>query len=121
MQSEPVALITEDFYRNLRRLGNAPGLGFYIPEEDPKSSDRDKANLGEPGVVPFAGGIGRTALPRPGNVPGFTQPGDEETIANPDPVTGEDMSTDWKFNLGFKIKLGEVPEGEAQAKESEGD
>jgi hypothetical protein len=42
----------------------------------------------------------------------------EETVAYPDPVTGEDMSTDWKFGLGFKIKLGEAPEPEP-AKETE--
>jgi type IV pilus assembly protein PilM len=107
VQSEPVALITEDFYRNLRRLCNVPGLGMYIPEKDPKSGDRDKANLGEPRVYPFVGGIGGQPI--------APQPGSEAVVANPDPVTGEDMSTDWKFSLGFKIKIGEAPAAEGKA------
>lgn len=120
LQSDAVELITEDFYRNLRHLGNLPGLGFYIPEQDPKNLDGDKANLRVPSVVQFSGGMGGgPVMARFGRAPGVVQPGDEETIANPDPVTGEDMSYDWNFSLGFKIKLGEPPESEKE--ESEGD
>jgi len=119
LQSDAVALITEDFYQNLRRLGTVPGLGFYLPEEDPKNPDGDKANLRVPHVVRFVGSGPGSPTRRlgPTAVPG--QPGDEETIANPDPVTGEDMSSDWNFSLGFKIKLGEPPESAAEKKEGD--
>ncbi|MFQ5806382.1 MAG: type IV pilus assembly protein PilM [Phycisphaerae bacterium] len=124
-QSEAIKLITEEFYPELRRLGNVPGLGFYIPKEDPKSPDSDQANLRVPSVVPFTSGAGTVVgprsigrrLPLPGT-PGTTE--GDESVANPDPVTGEDMSFDWNFRLGFKIKLGEPPEPEsAESQEGE--
>jgi type IV pilus assembly protein PilM len=117
LQSDAVALITEDFYQNLRRLGTVPGLGFYLPKEDPKSPDSDKANLRVPTVLQFVGSRAAASTGRLVGTPAPGQPGGEEAIANPDPVTGEDMSSDWDFSLGFKIKLGEPPE----SKEKKGD
>ena len=115
LQSEAIALIAEEFYPALRELGSQPGQGFYIPEQDPKNLDADKANLRTPSVVAFMGGRTVSYLP---TAPGT--PPDEDVIAYPDPVTGEDMSTDWTFSLGFKIKLGEAPEPEG-GEEKEGD
>jgi type IV pilus assembly protein PilM len=125
-KSDAVRLIDESFYPRLRELGNQFGLGFYIPEKDPKSSAMDKANLRTPSVVQFAGGAGVSVAPRGGRLQPRIGPGPtgstegDETVAYPDPVTGEDMSFDWNFTLGFKIKLGEPPEGEA-AKPKEGE
>jgi type IV pilus assembly protein PilM len=123
-RSEAVTLITEDFYPRLRELGNRPDLGFYVPEKDPKSTELDKANLPTPSIVQLAASGASPAVPRaqprgraapvlPGTPPGTA----EETVAYPDPVTGEDMSYDWNFSLGFKIKLGEPPEAEGGASE----
>ena len=74
-----------------------------------------------PHVVQFVGRSGGSPAARGRPVGPLTpgQPGDEEVIANPDPVTGEDMSTDWNFSLGFKIKLGEPPESKAEEKEGD--
>ncbi len=138
-QSEAVSLIEEDFYPRLRELGRTPGLGFYIPEKDEKNvSDPDNRNLARPWVVQYMGtrrsggfaargggggvrgaGMGMGAGGRMaggrmmGAMPGMgmAQPGEEgePSVQFPDPVTGEDMATDWTFRLGFKIKIGEPP------------
>ncbi len=143
--SDAVSLITEEFYSNLVRLGRQPGLGFFIPEEDPKALD--KRNLGHPNVVQyyegvqpaggtFAGGavpgmvspevggyigkgggrsgdiIGGEYGGLMGMVPGMPQR--EEIDPFKDPVTGEDMKTDWRFTFSFKVQLGEMPEQPAE-------
>jgi hypothetical protein len=53
--------------------------------------------------------------------PGTSVLAGEGEIANPDPVTGESMDTDWKFSLGFKLKLGDAPAEETGEEESSGD
>ncbi len=124
-QSEAVRLITEDFYPRLIEMGKQAGLGFYIPETDPRSTASGKANLRLDPVVQFASGTGLARQPQLGargrlapTTPGTTE--GEEIVANPDPVTGEDMSFDWNFSLGFKIKLGERPTDEGgESKEGE--
>jgi type IV pilus assembly protein PilM len=125
-QSEAVDFITERFYDRLARLARTTDLGFHIPEVDPKNLDRDQRNLRSPRVWAFVGSgaggqtfggpLGRTF---PGAA-GAPQAEGEETVANPDPVTGEDMSDDWNFQLGFKIKFGQAPEPES-AESEEGD
>ena len=127
-QYEAVTLISEVFYEQLRKLGREPGLGFFIPEKDPKSFDRDKANLRVPQVEPFSGvrmsapSGGPRMSGRMGMGPAGPQPSEEESsVAYPDPVTGEDMSTDWKFSLSFKVKLGEPPVEEQAGESSEED
>ena len=115
-----VRLIEEQLYPTLQRLGNVPGRGFYIPEKDPmNTADRNNENLREPYIVQFGGFtpvMGAAAAPLGAQPPGATGEPGEEYIAFPDPVTGEDMATDYRFALGFKIKLGEPPavEGEAE-------
>lgn len=126
LQSDAVDFIATKFYRRLLELGHTPGLGFYVPEKDPKSPERDKSNLpvpwptryaGSPAAAPLPSAMsGRTFAPSP--TPG--QPAGEPTVAYPDPVTGEDMSTDWLFQVGFKVKLGEPPKDESAATEEGG-
>lgn len=141
-QSDAVAFIVDHYYPMLRKLGMIPGQGFYIPAKDPKNvSDPDNLNLARPWVVPFAptnttaaaggamgsrvgmggpgmggrmgGRIGMGATPpAPGAEP-------EKQVQFPDPVTGEDMSTDWTFRIGFKIKLGEPPAPENTQEKSQ--
>lgn len=102
--SEAIALITEDFYPRLQRLFNAPGLGFHVPEKDTKNLDANQRNLRIPQVTPSSGATQLMSY----TLPGMAAPGGE-TAENLDPVTGEAMTYDWNFSLGFKIKLGEPP------------
>jgi len=116
-QSEAVKLISEEYFPELRRRASAPDLGFYIPAEDATNPARDKANLRFE-VVPFGGAAGArmtraTTRLRAMVAPPPTETQGEETVANPDPVTGEEMSSDWNFRLSFKIKLGQPPEPES--------
>lgn len=135
-QSEAIKLITGEFYENLRKLGNRPGQGFYIPEQDPKNVGDRNRNLGLPLVnryqaeagrgAPFGGAPGYVS-PRMGGDPRMAAGGDVigdagadlgAASAGPavekgkDPMTGEDWSTDWKVEFSFKIKLGEPPQQE---------
>jgi len=104
-QSEAVELITENFFPRLEAMANAGGLGFYIPKKDPKNmTDRDQKNLRHSPPTRF---MAPASMLRRAPVSGAAV---EDEIAIPDPVTGEDMSTDWSYSVGFKIKLGEPPE-----------
>lgn len=120
--SEAVQLIDGVFYNNLRSLGSRPGLGFYIPEKDPRSLEPGQSNFPTRGIVEpyipqgtvsaFAGPGLRGRMGGPAAAPAAApagQPAGEDTVRFPDPVTGEDMSKDWRFRLGFKVKLGEPP------------
>lgn len=102
--SEAIALITEDFYPRLQRLFNTPGLGFHVPEKDTKNLDANQRNLRIPQVTPSSGATQLMSY----TLPGMAAPSGE-TAENLDPVTGEAMTYDWNFSLGFKIKLGEPP------------
>jgi type IV pilus assembly protein PilM len=115
-QSDAVRLISEEYFPELCRQSRAPGLGFYVPEQDPKNIAFGERNLTFH-CSAFVGGLGTFVGARPigSRTPSPAGPGPAEgepTVANPDPVTGEDMSFDWNFHLGFKIKLGEPPEAE---------
>ncbi len=129
-QSEAIKLITGEFYENLRRLGNRPGQGFYIPEEDPRN-ERNR-NLDMPVVNRYQADASQA--PRFGGGAGFSPRGADPRMAGGmdvigeagadfgaaaaagptaekgrDPLTGEDWSTDWRVEFAFKIKLGEPP------------
>ena len=106
-----VRLVEEQFYPKLKALGSVPGRGFFVPDVDPMNASRKKANLREPYVYQYAG----AASPIRAVAPGAPGEEGEEVVAYPDPVTGEDMITDWRFALGFKIKLGEPPAEEEAA------
>jgi type IV pilus assembly protein PilM len=116
--SEAIAFITNEFYENLRRAGRQPGTGFYIPEEDPGNRPHGK-NLSTPNLSQYyseAHRVGSFSTGSRGGVRGgsdvvgdFAPPGAPESKGLTDPVTGEDMSTDWRFDFGFKVRLGEMP------------
>lgn len=115
-QVEASRLLTNELIPAILRLGNIPGRGFYVPENDPANpSGRNLPVL--PTVGPrFDRGLGvaqvRIGAPPPG---GPATPGDQKpAVLYPDPVTGEDMITDWHFRIGFKVKLGEPPQSAPQ-------
>jgi len=138
-RSQAAALLTEEYYPNLLRLGQQAGLGFYVPLKDPKA--RNEQNFSAPIITKYyESAQGGAQGPGPGNMmfpagrgartPGGQtfQPGLAAPGANPedagkmlDPVTGEDMATDWRFEFGFKIKLGEKPAEESEAGSETGD
>jgi type IV pilus assembly protein PilM len=92
---------------NLRQLAQRASLGFYLSDDDPSSPDESKRNLrlfsvkecfpqlkerfGQPIIQPPGGGTA------------------EKPKGPEDPVTGEDMTNDWRFQIGLKLKLGEKP------------
>ncbi len=93
----------KSFLANLRERGQQPGLGFHIPEDDPKTPGGRA--ISEPTPVRYhQTGLGGSLQPTD-----FARPGVPAAVAAqyPDPVTGEDMSTDWKLRFAFKVKLGE--------------
>jgi hypothetical protein len=111
--SNAAKLITEEYYPRLKQLGSRSGLGFYLPESDARSND--KQNLQAPTIV-------KNFLQNQGNqfnpfgTPVRAEPTGDDGVPEQfkDPVTEEDVRSDWSFEFGFKIKLGQapVPEGE---------
>ena len=116
-RSEAAGLLSEVYFTRLRELGQVAKLGFYVLDKDKQVRDQEKnPNLFR--ISPYyADATGRREFGRRGRqaftVRG-TMPAEGEAENNPfaDPVTGEDMSKDWRFEMGFKIKLGEKPEAE---------
>lgn len=107
---EAVKLL-EEYFANLRQAGSKPGLGFYVLDVDAKNEPR-KTN-------PNLWTIARNSTPMQ---PQPTGRGASGVVASPsaaekdaelaqwaEPGTGEDTRTDWKFEFGFKIKLGDKP------------
>ena len=113
VQSDAIALITEDFYPRLKKLANVPGLGFFIPEKDLRNQmDANQANLRVPAVTLNSGLMRMNPFPT-----GATPLGADPSAVNLDPITGEDVTYDWNFSLGFKIKIGEPPATEGEKHE----
>lgn len=133
-QSEAVHLLETEFFPRLLELGHQKGLGFWIPPTDEQNTlDPEKKNLElhirrveapsgtnvayVPGLGARGGaGGGRMAAGAPG-LPTAGTTGGRNEPQYVDPVTGEDMSTDWIAEVGFKVLLGEPPEeNKAQGK-----
>lgn len=107
----------QEYFQRLREAGSQPGLGFYIPDDDPKEKKPEKsaiysplppklvtpaAGSGPSGGKGGAGGAVAVAGPSGGGAPG-------QPAGNLDPITGESLDTDWVFEFGFKVKIGEKP------------
>ncbi len=112
--NEVVGFLDNEFKARLLELGALPGRGFHIPAQDPSSSDRDKRNVLSAVEKRFATGAGGFAAvaARATGASGASGAGGEPEGPQalfPDPVTGEEMATDWQFSVSFKVKLGEPP------------
>ncbi len=114
--SVAAALITEEFYSNLRRYGQQPGLGFHLPDDDRTSPEgkiyiesspnfRSTGASGGGGGVRFSGATGG-------------QPASDDALAL-DPITGEPTGTDWEVSFRFKVLLGDMPQPEEQPEASQ--
>ncbi len=101
------------FREGLRQRGQQAGLGFHIPDDDPK--DRTKQAIGVPNPVKYYQATAGVGL-QPVDVAQAGGPG-TGPVLYPDPITNEDMATDWKVKLAFKVKLGEkgAPAAEPEA------
>lgn len=102
-QPDATQFITTKVVERIHTLGKTPGMGFYVPDEDPKA--QDKRNLAPESAFPlkYYGGV----------APAVPDPSQQGPLYK-DPVTEEDMSTDWKVSFAFKIKLGDPPAPPAQ-------
>ena len=83
------------------RLGSRPGLGFYVMDEDPKGTP-EKFNPKMVLLTKYYGNMPMAAAPKaaaPGAKP--NPEAEAEAKMYEDPVTGEDMRTDWRFDVGF--------------------
>jgi hypothetical protein len=124
--SKAASVLTEEYFPRLKQLGQRPGLGFHVMNKDPKSDDGLNIRLreirkyyGEGTTGAVAGGRlgargarGARAGVMAAGVPGAGGEGDSRTAELRDPVTDEPITTDWRFDMGFKIKLGEMPADE---------
>jgi len=113
-QSDVSRFFTSEYFPNLRQRFAQANLGFYIPEDDPK--DKTKVYLHMSPAPRQLGAAQSSTVARGGldvmtsmGPPGGLGAPTAQTPANMDPVTGEDMSTDWVVEYAFKIKKGEKP------------
>lgn len=108
-------------------MGQRPGLGFHVLDEDPKSNDKRNICLmyiakyyGESaagGAMIAADAAGRMAGAGVRGGALMARGGGERDAEIRDPVTDEPMTSDWKFEMGFKVKLGEKPAEEPASDE----
>lgn len=111
---EAVRLL-EEYFENLRKVGSRPGLGFHVMELDPKNEPRKTnpnlwsiaRNSTPAQAAPPAGRVGSGVVAAPSGAER-----DAELALWAEPGTGEDTRTDWNFEIGFKIKLGDKPASE---------
>jgi len=118
-QYRAASLLEDDYSPRLKQLGQRPGLGFYVLDEDPKSND--KRNIRLMYIAKYYGesaaGGGMVAAGAAGGMAGagvrggalMARGGGERDAEIRDPVTDEPITSDWKFEMGFKVKLGEKP------------
>lgn len=102
-------LLESEFMPRLRQLAGRKGLGLHIPDEDPKTPS-DQKKYSTLNVNEY---YQRTRTARElfgGNQPTGPAAAEEKPPEFADPVTGEDMSSDWKFVINVKLKMGDKPE-----------
>ena len=107
-QPQAIQFLDLEYYHNLRQLANQSDNGFYIPDDDPKTGTR---NIDHP--------MPPVKLRSPSMM--MTAAAGTEAPKIEDPLTGEDMSGDWRIEFGFKIKLGEKPKTDDKASASTDD
>lgn len=95
----------------LVELGTQSGVGFYslIDDEQNRPIIRVSAYYGDMAHQ------GAMSWMNQGGVQQQTSL-EEVPLEFKDPVTGEDMRRDWRFNVAFKVKLGEPPKTEETKK-----
>lgn len=131
-EAEATTVLENEFFKNIKTLGARPKLGFYVLEKDPRnmrSSENANVRLyslasvklaGFGGTAPVVGGPGGMSG-RSGGGGAITPQGAAATEEDldrarwADPATGEDTRSDWRFEMGFKIKFGEKPAPEPGA------
>ncbi len=102
--AEPVAYVENEYFPNLRAKAEALG-DFHVPDDTDKQKSFTRS-APVPYILPTAA--------RPSLYPGATGVGGPSAAADAtlDPVTQESMSTDWKIDFGFKLRLGPKPKPE---------
>jgi type IV pilus assembly protein PilM len=110
---EAARWLTTACFESLREWSQQPGLGFFIPPDDPKENKQSFENNT---IMKYFQSGGDVGLQAPFGA------ADRTNLAVTDPVTGEDCADDWRVSFAFKVKLGEPPkeaasEGEAAPEE----
>jgi hypothetical protein len=103
-QADAMTFLTTEYLDPIKRLGRVSGLGFHVLDE--KTPTESETN--EPVLTPksYYETENRSSLVDP-NVAAGTEDVPEEFQ---DPITKEDMRSDWRFELTFKVKIGDMPE-----------
>lgn len=103
-QADATQFITTKLIDRIKQIGKKPGWGFFVPDDDPKTGMKNLApEMVTPTYYYNRGAMAPIGQPQPND------PTQAQTIQFKDPVTEEDMVTDWKVNFAFKIKIGEPP------------
>jgi type IV pilus assembly protein PilM len=99
--ADAVKWLTETYLERLREQGQQPGLGFFIPPDDPKLGDEKRSIISS--VTRYQGAAIESSDTK-------RRAGESATGSQfVDPVTGEDASTDWRVEITCKVQLGEMP------------
>jgi type IV pilus assembly protein PilM len=106
--ADALRVLTEEFQKRLRTFGRREGRGFYVLVDE-ASAERPVFNE-RPTMKRAVEDASRGGRRGGGDGGGGDRQGG--TI---DPVTGESMDSDWLFEFGFRIRLGEPP---AEAEEA---
>ena len=109
-QADAMNFLITEYLDRIKRLGRVSGLGFHVLDE--KIPTESEAN--EPVLTPET--YYRTdekSFMQAENVAAGTEDVPEEFQ---DSITKEDMRSDWRFELVFKVKLGDMPETAADKK-----
>lgn len=111
--ADAIKWLTEAYFQNLRELTHRPGLGFFIPPDDPKDPLKKSISIPVPRSYNQVGlpGFGPPGMPTGQPTGGAAQ--------FPDPLTGEDTVNDWRVEFAFKVKLGEPPPPEKKEGEKD--
>lgn len=116
-KAEAVAWLYQAYLENLRELGRRPGVGFYIPPDNPEKPS--EASISQLNPRPYnqeaITGFSMTP-PLPGQPTGETS-----GTRFPDPLTGEETAYDWVVEFSFKLKFGEPPPEEEKPAEGTSD
>lgn len=121
-QSEATQVIEGELFKNIKALGVKPKLGFFVMDKDPRNlNDVNNENVRMyyvasvrqlPGAAPGGSGGGMPGRgPSGAAAPTGAAPTEDDAERRlwADPATDEDTRTDWRFEIGFKVKLGERP------------
>ena len=112
---EAVTFLETEYLPRIKEMGRRKGLGFHVLDEArPTESKANKPVLSPSRYYTNIDDLRFSAIR------GVAQDTEDVPEEFKDPITEEDMRGDWRFDLIFKIKLGDMPETkDAEGKKNE--